>query len=67
MKRKIIFLFLIFFFVGTIKSQAKIVLPEIIGDNMVIQQQTDVRIWGKANPDAEVFVWTEWNRSLRLF
>ena len=62
MKRKIIFLFLIFFFVGTIKSQARLFLPEIIGDNMVIQQQTDVRIWGKANPDAEVFVWTEWNR-----
>ncbi|MGM9789899.1 MAG: hypothetical protein ACI3Y9_06290 [Candidatus Cryptobacteroides sp.] len=29
---------------------AKVTLPEIIGDNMVLQQQAEARIWGKATP-----------------
>ena len=30
-------------------TQAKVRLPHLIGDNMVIQQQTDVRLWGWAS------------------
>ena len=26
--------------------EAKVRLPHIIGDNMVLQQQTEVRLWG---------------------
>ena len=26
--------------------QAKVQLPHLIADNMVVQQQTDVRLWG---------------------
>ncbi len=40
--------------------QAKIVLPEIIGDNMVLQQQTDARLWGHAAPKATVTVTVDW-------
>ena len=29
-----------------INSQAKVRLPHIICDNMVLQQQTDARLWG---------------------
>lgn len=29
--------------------EAKVVLPSIFGDNMVLQQKADVRIWGKAD------------------
>ena len=46
MKRVLTFLLAVMAAAGTIS--AKITLPEIIGDNMVLQQDTKVRIWGKA-------------------
>ena len=30
----------------TISTQAKVRLPHDIGDNMVLQQQTEARLWG---------------------
>ena len=42
-------------------SQAKVRLPHIIGDNMVLQQQTEVRLWGWAKPGKAVKVSTSWN------
>ena len=33
--------------------QAKITLPSIIGDNMVLQQQTNAALWGKAEQEAK--------------
>ena len=41
--------------------QAKLSLPEIIGDNMVLQQQTKVNIWGWATPGASVRVKASWS------
>ncbi len=35
---------------------AEVRLPKILGDNMVLQQQTEVRIWGWADPEEEVTV-----------
>ena len=40
--------------------QAKVKLPHLISDNMVIQQQTDVRLWGWAKPGKKVVVTTSW-------
>ena len=34
----------------TIGAQAKVRLPHLISDNMVLQQQTDARLWGWARP-----------------
>ena len=31
---------------------AKVRLPHVLGDNMVIQQDADVRLWGWARPGA---------------
>lgn len=42
-------------------AQAKIELPEIIGDNMVLQQNTDASLWGWATPGAIVTVAPSWN------
>jgi len=42
--------------------QAKITLPSVIGDNMVLQQQTDAALWGKAEPGSKVTVKTSWNK-----
>ena len=41
---------------------AKVTLPEIIGDNMILQQQTKVRIWGKAPAGNTVYIITSWSR-----
>jgi sialate O-acetylesterase len=41
---------------------AEIKLPAIFGDNMVLQQNTDVSIWGKATSGATVKITTSWNR-----
>ena len=42
-------------------AQAKVRLPHIISDNMVIQQQTEVRLWGWAQPGKTVKVTASWN------
>ncbi len=40
---------------------ANIKLPAIFGDNMVLQQQTNAAIWGKATQNKTVRVTTSWN------
>ena len=40
---------------------AKVRLPHMIGDNMVIQQQTEVRLWGWDKPKQKVTVTTSWS------
>jgi sialate O-acetylesterase len=42
-------------------AQAKVRLPHLIGDNMVLQQQTDARLWGWAAPGKTVTVTTSWS------
>lgn len=59
MKYLISFLFLALAF--SMKSEAKVTLPSILGDNMVLQQQAEVKLWGKARPNATVTVKTSWN------
>ncbi len=39
---------------------AKVVLPHIFADNMVLQQQTDVKIWGQAAPNSTVVITPSW-------
>ena len=41
---------------ASIAAPAAVRLPAIISDNMVLQQQTKVRIWGNANPGERVIV-----------
>lgn len=40
---------------------AEVKLPSVFGDNMVLQQQTEVAVWGKASPNSTVTVKTSWN------
>ena len=46
----------------TLSAQAKVRLPHLIGDNMVLQQQTDARFWGWAQPGKTVKVSTSWSK-----
>ena len=41
--------------------QAKVRLPHLVSDNMVIQQQTDVRLWGWAKPGKKVTATVSWS------
>ena len=59
MKRFLLALAVLFFAVGL---DAKIILPPVMGDNMVLQQQTSAAIFGKADPGKKVIVRTSWNR-----
>lgn len=45
----------------TLSAQAKVRLPHLIGDNMVLQQQTDTRLWGWAKPGKTVKATTSWS------
>lgn len=40
---------------------AKVVLPPIFSDNMVLQQQADAPVWGEAKPMKTVKVTTSWD------
>ena len=42
-------------------AQAKVRLPHLIADNMVLQGDTDVRLWGWAAPGKTVKVTASWN------
>lgn len=41
---------------------AEIKLPSIFGDNMVLQQRSEVLIWGKASPGSNVSVRPSWDK-----
>lgn len=44
-----------------VSMQGKVKLPHLVSDNMVIQQQTDVRLWGWAKAGSKVVATTSWS------
>jgi sialate O-acetylesterase len=52
---------LILLAVSSLLLHAEVKLPAIFGDNMVLQQQTEAAIWGKATINSTVKVTTFWN------
>lgn len=50
----------------TIAVSAKVRLPQVLSDGMVIQQQTEVRFWGYANPRTAVKVSPSWQREKQV-
>jgi sialate O-acetylesterase len=43
------------------QTRSDLKLPSLIGDNMLLQQKTNVKIWGKANPGSKINVSASWN------
>ena len=41
---------------------AKVSLPSLVGDNMVLQRNTSVNVWGKAEAGAKVSVSVSWSK-----
>jgi sialate O-acetylesterase len=44
----------------SILTRAQIKLPALVGDNMVLQQKTEVHIWGKATPGDKLSISASW-------
>lgn len=64
MKKQFWYFIFLFFCIGTLPVQGKITLPAILSDNMVLQQNSLVRFWGKARPGEKVTVSTSWNKNI---
>jgi sialate O-acetylesterase len=47
------------------QTNSNLKLPSLIGDNMLLQQKAEVRIWGKANPGNKITVDASWNSSVK--
>lgn len=45
----------------TLPGWAKVTLPSVITDNMVLQQKTNAALWGKADAGKKVVITTGWN------
>jgi sialate O-acetylesterase len=58
MKRWIVLLALLS---GVFSAGAAVRLPALVGDNMVLQRNSRVNVWGWASPGARVEVTTSWN------
>jgi sialate O-acetylesterase len=43
------------------QTNSNLRLPSLISDNMLMQQKTNVKIWGKANPGHKISVSASWN------
>ena len=65
MKRRAIF-FVFYFILHFTAAAAQVRLPSIISDNMVLQQQFDVPIWGWATPDEQITVKPSWDDTPQL-
>jgi len=61
MKRQVLILSLLVMAITAL--DAKVVLPSVFSDNMVLQQQSDVALWGKAEPGKKVTVSASWMKS----
>ena len=53
---------LLFLFANSVLLSARIELPKIFTDNMVLQQKTDAPVWGKSLPNKDVKIITSWDK-----
>ena len=56
MKFILLVTFLLSFFVN-----ATVILPDVLGDNMVLQQNSSIKLWGSAKVNASVKVNVSWS------
>lgn len=48
---------------STMAVQAEVILPNTISSNMVLQQNSNARVWGKASKNAKVSISGSWNNN----
>jgi sialate O-acetylesterase len=60
MRSKIIGVLIFIALIGCSRKHSGLELPSLIGDNMLLQQKTDIKIWGKASPGSKIDVSAGW-------
>lgn len=60
MKRLLLIVAILYSSLFALQSAAKVVLPSMFADGMVIQRETTARLWGTANKGAKVTVSPSW-------
>ena len=45
-------------------AKCDIRLPSLVSNNMVLQQQSNVKLWGWASPGEKIFITTSWNNKV---
>ncbi|MEO6719265.1 MAG: sialate O-acetylesterase [Ferruginibacter sp.] len=55
---------IILFFAVSFFAKADIRLPHVINSNMVLQQQSTVKLWGWSAPHEKIIVTTSWNNKI---
>lgn len=55
------FLLLVHFLSISTSVEAKVKLPSVLSSNMVLQQQSNVKLWGEAKENSFVTIKTSWN------
>jgi sialate O-acetylesterase len=61
MKLKFFLFILLVTLISCQKGPVNLKLPSLIGDNMLLQQKADLKIWGKAAPDRKIKVSASWD------
>jgi sialate O-acetylesterase len=56
-------IFLLFFLIIQLVADANIRLPSVLSSNMVLQRESQVRLWGWGSPAEKLFITTSWNRN----
>ena len=50
-------------FMVSLIAQAKVELPSLFSDNMVLQQNSSAAVWGKADPRTKIVITTTWSKA----
>lgn len=61
MKQKLLGLIALLAIGGQQAVTAKVKLPHVLASNMVLQQDSNLKLWGKAKPNAKLSVKTSWD------
>ena len=51
------------FLVSVFLLNAEIKVASVLGDNMVLQRNSEVKLWGKAKPSEKLSITTSWNKT----
>lgn len=57
------FLLLSFILFSLLFAKAELKVTSVLGDNMVLQRNTEVKLWGKAEPNQKITIKTDWNKT----
>ena len=55
---------LLFIFFSSINLNSQIELSNLFSDNMVLQQESHVNFWGKAQKNQELLIYTSWSGNI---